>query len=201
MKNLEIKQAAALFTLAMAVPLPAAVDNLRILGKTETQVVVAYTAPDTGPCSVAVSLSASFTPLVHDVNPAYYSGADTDLSRGGTIVLGRERAVVIGQRVVETATDGIKRSRALEAARVHYVQVTCGADTATASFQTENIPLGRTRGEALRADPAKSFSYLQPSTNAFYQDHFNDPLTGVAHQNSNSVFGWTYAGTTGSSGT
>ncbi len=56
----------------LALPLAGAVDNLRVVGVTPTQAVIAYSAPSSAACTLEVSESASYTPLVHDVDTTLF---------------------------------------------------------------------------------------------------------------------------------
>src|SRR5579875_142857 len=56
---------------------------------TATQAILTYDAPDENPCHVQVSENQSLTPLVHDLDPMLFSGANLD-SRPGNL---RERNV------------------------------------------------------------------------------------------------------------
>jgi len=118
-----------------------AITNLRVAGITATQTLIEYTAPDTNPCTVAVSESASLTPLVHDVDPALFSGSNSD-DRPGSLVSGRTRTFIAGKRTAEKGSDNIYYSRALQNATAHSFSVTCGSDVATGTFQTANWPAG-----------------------------------------------------------
>src|SRR5437868_15311768 len=73
---------ALLFILGL--PAFAAITNVQVLGTTNTQAVISYTAPDSAVCSLEVSKSASYAPLVHDVNPALFPGGQLD-SRLGSV--------------------------------------------------------------------------------------------------------------------
>jgi len=67
---------------------------LTVVGRTSTQIVLSYQAPDPNPCKIEVSESASDRPLVHDVDPALFPGADSD-SRPGSLTAGTSRIVVV----------------------------------------------------------------------------------------------------------
>src|SRR5712691_8914608 len=89
---------------------------------TPTQAVLNYTAPsDSTVCQVKVSQSPLMSPLAPDVDPTLFSGADQD-SRPGSVVNGTSRSFVVGARRADTASDGKRYSRALEAAATYYYQ-------------------------------------------------------------------------------
>ena len=69
----------------------AAVSNIEVRGATSTQAVLQYTAPDESACTVEVSESSSFTPLVHDVDPVLFPGSNLDSRSEGTPSRGRRR--------------------------------------------------------------------------------------------------------------
>jgi hypothetical protein len=140
------------FFVASAASALAAVTNVSIQGTTPTQAILHYTAPDEGTCTVEVSESPSFSPLVHDVDPTLYVGANLDIRREGTFN-GAERVFVIGKRRAERAGNGHWYSRALQAFTRHYYRITCGTDQATGDFTTSNILLGNTYNDELPPDP------------------------------------------------
>lgn len=166
-------------------PIFGAITNVRVPRSTATQAVLAYTAPDGGPCSLKVSESDDFGggyAPVHDVDPALFEGSDLD-SRAGNVTSGRERIFVVGKRAAEWAADGRMYSRALQANTLHYVQITCGTATGTASFTTANIPLGSTYSDPAPPDTANlSYSasgrYAYPTVTGI-SDSIIDPQTGV----------------------
>jgi hypothetical protein len=129
-----------------------AVGNVALRGVTSTQAILTYTAPDAAACSVEVSESATYRPLVHDVDPALFANANLD-SRAESVSSGRERAFVIGKRRAEKGLNGHWYSRALQTITPHYYRITCGSSVATGTFETSNIPLGNTYNEPLPPDP------------------------------------------------
>jgi len=145
----------------------ASVDNVRVVGLTSTQAGVSYNAPSSSACTLEVSESPAFLPLVHDVDTALFPSANSD-DRSGNVNNGRYRTFVVGQRTVTTAIDGKRYSRALQANTVHYFRVTCGADSASGTFHTANIPLGNSYADGLLADPERPGEYLWPTP------HWND---------------------------
>jgi hypothetical protein len=140
----------------------AAVTNIQFLGSTPTQAVIAYTAPDSSACTIEVSESASYIPLVNDVNPALFPGSNLD-GRPGSLGNGLARTVVIGKRASEMAADGRYYSRALQAYTPHYYRITCGSDVATDTFTTLNISLGKTYNDPFPRDPAHPGRYAWPT--------------------------------------
>lgn len=162
----------------------AAIGDLRVIGATATQAVIGYTAPDQNPCTIQVSENSALTPLVHDVDPAIFAGADQD-NRPGNVSGGRARLAVIGKRSAELATAGpyagVRHySRALQAYTAHYGRIRCGQDSATFTFSTTNIPLGNTYGDPWLADASHPGDQPWPeSIGGLAPESFIDPLTGV----------------------
>ena len=161
-----------------------AIGDLRVIGTTATQAIIGYTAPDQNPCTIQVSEDSSLTPLVHDVDPTIFKGADQD-NRPGSITNGQARVVVIGKRSSELATAGdyagVRHfSRALQADTAHYGKVVCGQETGTFTFSTTNIPLGNTYGDPWLRDPSHPGDQPWPeSIGGLAAESFIDPLTGV----------------------
>ncbi len=131
--------------------------------------------------------------LVDDVNPNLFPGADQD-TRAGNVVsqpgpvqngvapsqAGRSRSFVIGKRASETASDGNKYSRALQANARHHYTLTCGAQSFDQEFLTANIPLGDTHNEGPPADRANPGQYAYPTIEWGNQAQtLIDPLSGL----------------------
>jgi hypothetical protein len=133
-------------------PAVAAITGVSVQGTTATQAILRFTAPDNGACTAEVSESASFAPLVHDVDASLFPGSNLD-NRTESVSSGRERVFVIGKRRAEKAVNGKWYSRALQAFTPHYYRITCGADQSAGSFSTANIALGNTYNEPLPPDP------------------------------------------------
>ena len=160
----------------------AAVTNVRVVGTTPTQAVIAYTAPGSSACTIAVSLSASHTSLVPDVDPALFTGANSD-NRSGSIAIGRSRVFVVGTRKVQTAS-GRNYSRALQAMTLHYFLITCGSDTATGTFTTQTTPAGVGYGDPIPIDPSNNGNYLYPTFSTTDRtSSVIDPHTGALVKN------------------
>ena len=146
---------------------------------TATQALLTYTAPTSLPCTVEVSESPTYLPLVHDVDGSLFHNANLD-SRPGGINRGTERLFVVGKRAAEVALDTVRYSRALQTATPHYFRITCSGQTATGTFNTQSIPFGNTYAEAEPSDPKSPGTYALPtlSTNDPTQTVI-DPQTGV----------------------
>lgn len=131
----------------------AAISNVQIVGTTNVQAILSYEAPTaTGPCTLHLSENASLGPVVHDVNPSLFPGADQD-SRAGNLVDGTSRIFVAGKRSVDRGLDGKWYSRALQADTPHFYRIVCGADAVTGAFKTANIPVGSTYPWPIPQDP------------------------------------------------
>jgi len=186
-----------LIAILMASLAKGAVTNLRVLGVTSTQAIISYTAPNQSACTVELSKSSLYTPLEKDVDPSFYSGANSD-ARSGNISLGRYRLVVLGKQgdaAIEQALTGFNLSRALQADAYYYFRATCGADTGTATFKTANIQLGDSRGQALLV--ASPWKYKQVTQNRIQNPEFADPYTGALVKNPAALLGFAYAASTG----
>lgn len=170
----------ALLLLLPAAPALAATIPVTVVGKSSTQIVISYTASTTGACLVAASESPSYTPLVTDVNPNLFTDSNRD-DRAGALTGGTGRIFVIGKRAMERAPSDSKwYSRALQANTTHYVRVTCGGDTGTASVTTSNIPMGMTRGDIPPVASPADGTYLLPTFSPTDRAQTTtDPLTGA----------------------
>lgn len=160
--------------------LQGAITSVQIDGRaTATQAVLKYVAPDSNPCTVAVSEDPGFATLVNDVNPALFAGADSD-QRPGNLTNGLNRTVVLGRRTVEVALDGKRYSRALQAFTTHSYLITCGSDTATGTFTTANPPLGNGAPDVAVFDSSAFGNYGWPTIDWADQSRsYVDPFTGI----------------------
>src|ERR1700735_2714943 len=97
---------------------------------TPTQVAISYTAPSSAACTIPVSASSLFSPLVNDLitDP----GGTNDLARASTVLgTGFQRTVVIGKRnAVRSSMNGFANqyvSNALQTNTTYYASIICGS--------------------------------------------------------------------------
>ncbi len=140
----------------------AGIGNVQVIGSTNVQAVLSYQSSIDGTCTLQVSEKPDFRPLVHDVNPVLFPGADSD-ARPGNVSNGRNRIFVVGRRAVAQAADKKWYSLALQVDTVHYYQIQCGSDVATGSFRTANLPVGTAFPWPYPQDP-QTGNFRWPST-------------------------------------
>jgi hypothetical protein len=163
---------------AQRVPRGASPFQVRVVGTTNTQAVLTYSAPDDGSCTVKVSQQASLAPLVRDVDPALFPGADQD-TRPETVTAKANRIFVVGKRITQRGADGKNYSRALETFADHYYQVTCGSMVAAGVFKTGNIPLGMTYNDVPQVDDSNPGQWMIPTQLQDRTQTIVDPQTGA----------------------
>lgn len=177
----------ALFLLSF--PLVAQITSLTVAGLTPTQAVLTYTAPSTSACTWEVSLSNTYSPVVADVNATLYPGSNSD-DRAGSLGAGTtSRTFVLGEggtgiKYAPVASDGKRYTRALQANTAHYARVTCGVNTATISFTTQNvIPGDQYPGMYWPVDPATPGVPAWPTVDPMaFNQCFVHPVTGLCFQ-------------------
>ncbi|PWT99245.1 MAG: hypothetical protein C5B51_27480 [Terriglobia bacterium] len=170
-------------------PVQGGINNLTVIGATPTQAIVSYTAPNASACVLEVSESNTYNPLVNDVNPGLFAGANLD-NRPGNLVNGVTRIAIIGKRAADVALNQRQYSRSLQNNTPHYLRVTCGSSVATATFTTANLPYGNTYPDASTSMLASPGSYNWPTIDA-NTGRTTDPQTGVAMWPFGFGSGWT----------
>jgi hypothetical protein len=173
----------ALLILALLSPLHAAV-TLSFLGATQTQALVAIRGAS-GPCNLALSESASYSPVIPDVDGARYNGASTDLSRADTLVWSDgTRVVTLGHQTGD---------RALGVLTAYYLQVSNCGGSATLTFTTPNITAGTTQGWPPPFDDKQWGNRAWPfgPADLLTKTRHIDPLTGVSIYPASNALDWT----------
>lgn len=142
---------------------------------TATQAVITFDCVGTNTIDVREFGAAS---VVHDVDPALFTGANLD-SRPTGITAGNYHQIVVGKRAAEIALDGRYYSRALQAFTLHSYSL-CGG-TVTGTFTTMNPPLGQTFADPIPVDPLHPGQYAWPSFSWTDRNEVViDPQTGIA---------------------
>ena len=134
--------------------------------------------------------------LIDDVNPALFPGSDLD-TRPGNLNTGRlirggaargqiggypgvNRVFVIGHRDAPLASDGDRYTRALQANSRHRYTLTCGSQSFSAEFNTQNPPLGDTHNEGIPIDRNNPGQYAYPTVQwSNLKQAMIDPVSGL----------------------
>lgn len=139
-------------------------------GITPQQVIMSIASP-TGDCTIEVSESATYSPLIPDVNPALYAGSNVDNTRPDTITQASgTRLVTIGHRTAD---------RSLSTLTTLYYRVSGCGTTAAGSFITSNLGVGTTMSQATPFDSTKWGNMALPAFDWTTVKTYVDPLTGV----------------------
>lgn len=91
-----------------------------------TQAALAYTAPSGAACTVEVSESNTYSPLVHDVDTTMFTGSNLD-SRPGSLNAGTARVFVVGTRVVQDTIQVAHATIQAPGGGILYTAVSLGA--------------------------------------------------------------------------
>jgi hypothetical protein len=154
--------------------------SVSVRGVTNTQAVLTYNVPDTNPCTVQVSSSATMSPLAYDVDPTKFPGSNMD--NRVTLGANAHRVFVVGQRVAQRGADQNYYSRALQEETIYYYKVSCTADGVSASgqFTTATVAFGDTYADPMPVDPTNPGEYAWPTLSLSDRtQQIVDPQTGV----------------------
>ena len=168
---------------------------LTVVGSTETQIIVNYTAPSAAACTI-VATDNNGGPAVADVDASKFSGANSDLGRTAangfrwpTLIAeanSLNRTLFIGGHdEVKLASDGKWFSTALQVNSDHTITVTCGSDSGSIHASTKNLPAGSTYPEQIIPDTrAPMGGFPQPDVDwaNIRAWKSTDPITGMLWQ-------------------
>ncbi len=161
--------------------LPALADTtVEVPSVTARQAILLIRTDQNGACSYKISESATLAPLVNDVNPFLFPGADSD-QRAGSVVNGKQHSFVVGTATVSIVSGGpAMKSRALAANTHHWGEVKCGTDTIPFEFTTDNPAYGNFYPEPPPFHPNGFGNYGWPSQDWSSQNPTPavDPTTG-----------------------
>lgn len=165
-------------------PVAHATTTATIAAITTQQAVLQTVTTSTAACSVIVSTSPTYSPVIYDVDTTKFPGSNLD-SRYMGLNNGNRRIFVIGKRAAVDVASGtlIKYSRSLGEEVSYYWQETCGADVVSGAFKTKTIQFGTSYADP-RYDRNRPGEYAYPTTN--FSDNktlINDPYTGAQIKN------------------
>lgn len=126
----------------------------------------------TGSCTLALSTSPSFSPVIPDVDNSLYAGSNVDTTRPDTYLWSDStRIVTFGHNIDD---------RALSTATTYYLQVSGCGTTATTSWTTPTLSSGSTQQWPVPFDSTKPWNYGYPQINLLaHGATYTDPITGT----------------------
>jgi hypothetical protein len=167
----------AICFLILSINAHAAITDVVVVGTTNTQAKITYHTPSVSPCTWEISESPTYHPLITDMDPALFPSSNSDISFP---VLGQDRYLIVGKRLLAKAADGRIVSRALANNTRHYFRITCGTDTAAGTFDTVPIPVGMTYQDPPQSDPAAPGVFIKPTLSTTDRNaRYIDAKTGV----------------------
>lgn len=139
-------------------------------GITPQQFILQITAA-TGACTLEVSESATYAPLIPDVDPGLHASSNLDTSRPDTLTWADgTRLVTIGHRFDD---------RSLATTALYYWRVSGCSGTVSGTVTTGNLGNGTTRSMAAPFNAAKWGNLDYPQFDWLTKKTYVDPTTGV----------------------
>lgn len=171
-----------LILLLVPIVLTAQPTRMRVTGVTATQAVIEYIAPSSSDCTIEVSESPSYSPVVNDVNGSLFSGANSD----ARFTSERSADGLTRRFVVGTRTSGLSGttfySRALQQNTQHYYRLTCGSSV-SGVFTTATVPWGDLSIQAPPFNSSGFGNYAWPTIDWTNKTQwYIDPMSGLAYK-------------------
>lgn len=158
---------------------------VEVLGVTNRQAIIRYTAPDSGACTVtAAPVNTNFVPEVAQLDTTLF-GASADSDSTLTVKsYGLTRTLIIGLAASATALNGWSYSLANAAGESYTGTVSCDSGTNTGSFgfTTDNTLLGDSSPPSFPYDSAQWGAWSWPTIDFSYagmSTSYIDPQTGA----------------------
>lgn len=172
-----------LSVLLMAAPLFGQSPAVEVIGATQTQAAIAI-RNYSGACTLELSESPTFSPVVPDVDPFTYGGSNVDTSRLDTLTWqDGTRVVTLGHQ-----TD----DRALAAATTYYLRVSNCGGTVSTSLSTPTLGTASTMQWPVPTNPNKWANLGYPSIDLLNPKTYVDPITGVKLRPLNLARHWSF---------
>jgi hypothetical protein len=118
------------------------------------QALLTWDQTFTGTCTLEVSESATYSPVVADVDTALFAGSNVTPSGAGS------QQFLVGKRAVQLAATAVWTSRSLAADTTYYARLNCNSEFAYLTFTTR--PVSGINPEAPLWDSAAFGNYAAP---------------------------------------